>query len=430
MLAYYGSRISENMTVTPEGYLICRHVPIARTGTQEYNASELGAEGDAAIIVNRSPDEVFSDAALASFEGKPVTNGHPPESVLPENFAAYAKGHVQNVRRGLDAESDLMLADLFINDPGLIERINGGLREVSCGYNCDYIASDHGYEQLAIRGNHVAVVEKGRAGDRVAIRDNAAQTPVRATLPQPERRKVMTKRNANNKRGLLALLLRVKSNDAEPEEVAELAEALIEESESSIDETPAAEHPKDNEPQPSAPVGDEMTLERLALIIEGVNEKVGTILARMSGDSKDEPDALEILEKEASVEKMDEEAAAAPADEEPIKTDSESETVSSDETQESATPNADASAISAAIAVIKPVIAKLPEVQRRAASDEAAKALRQAFGINAKPSNAYARINRERAYAMRANRASDSAQDQRQVGRDIMKARNPHYKAE
>ena len=31
MLAYYGSSISGNMVRTPEGFLICRNVPIART---------------------------------------------------------------------------------------------------------------------------------------------------------------------------------------------------------------------------------------------------------------------------------------------------------------------------------------------------------------------------------------------------------------
>ena len=31
------------------------------------------------VKVFRSPDEVFSEAALSSFEGKPVTDEHPPE---------------------------------------------------------------------------------------------------------------------------------------------------------------------------------------------------------------------------------------------------------------------------------------------------------------------------------------------------------------
>lgn len=34
MIAYYGSKISEHMTKTPEGFLICHDVPIARIGSR------------------------------------------------------------------------------------------------------------------------------------------------------------------------------------------------------------------------------------------------------------------------------------------------------------------------------------------------------------------------------------------------------------
>ena len=40
MLTYYGTEISPNQTKTDEGFLICKNVPIARTGTMEYLARE------------------------------------------------------------------------------------------------------------------------------------------------------------------------------------------------------------------------------------------------------------------------------------------------------------------------------------------------------------------------------------------------------
>lgn len=132
-LTYYGSRISPHMTETPEGYLICHDVPINRTGTQEYTAGEMQLDGDPEriITVNRYPEDVFDAAALASFEGKDVTAGHPPENLTPENHAAYSKGHVENVRRA----GDQTIADLHIKDATLISDIkNGIIREVSCGY--------------------------------------------------------------------------------------------------------------------------------------------------------------------------------------------------------------------------------------------------------------------------------------------------------
>jgi len=174
MLAYYGHDISPNQTETFEGYLICRNVPIARTGTQQYLAGELQLEGDPdrVVDVERRAEDVFEDAALASFEGKPVTDGHPPENVGPENFSAYARGHVQNVRR----EGEYVVADLYINDPVLASQVQNRVkREVSCGYLCSYTPDGAGYRQTCIRGNHVAVVPRGRAGREVAIKDAAAK---------------------------------------------------------------------------------------------------------------------------------------------------------------------------------------------------------------------------------------------------------------
>lgn len=173
-IAYYGTTISPHMDRTPEGYLVCRDVPIARTGTQEYFAREMMLEGDPEriITVDRKPEDVFEAATLASFEGKPVTDGHPPESVSPENFSAYTRGHIQNVRRS----GDFIVADLYINDSSLASEVENRVkREVSCGYTCTYVPDGSGYRQTNIRGNHVAVVPAGRAGHDVAIKDSAPE---------------------------------------------------------------------------------------------------------------------------------------------------------------------------------------------------------------------------------------------------------------
>ena len=169
-IAYYGSTLSPNIDRTPEGYLICRNVPINRTGVQVYGAGELGLPGepDKAVQVYRLEEDVFAPAALASFEGKDITRGHPPEMLTAENQAGYSKGHLENVRR--DGENTV--ADLIIKDPALVSDVeNGVLREVSCGYNCTFEPYRDGYRQTGIIGNHVAVVPRGRAGSTVAIKD-------------------------------------------------------------------------------------------------------------------------------------------------------------------------------------------------------------------------------------------------------------------
>lgn len=215
MLAYYGYTISPNQIETGEGFLICKNVPIARTGTQDYLGSELGLSGGDSgriIAVIRSPDEVFSEAALASFEGKPVTNDHPPGLIGPDEVKTYEMGHAQNIRRGTGEWKDYMIADLHIHDRDLIDAIQNGKREISCGYECDYVKNEDGtYSQKNIRGNHVAVVDRGRAGKRAAILDSDKKE-----AKKPERK-------AMSKTGLFFKLFGQAVKDKSPEEIEQMA---------------------------------------------------------------------------------------------------------------------------------------------------------------------------------------------------------------
>lgn len=207
-ICYYGDKLSPNMAKTPEGFLVCRNVPIARTGYQKYLESEIKDGGSPNRIINvyRSPQEVFSPATLASFEGKPVTDEHPNEDVTPENYHKYSKGHVQNVRIGKGEDSDKILADLYITDPKLMETIHNGKREVSAGYYADELKDRHGRIcQHQIRGNHVAVVQEGRAGRSVCIRD-AVNNMIGDRM---------------NKKQKIATLIARYLKDAKPEEIGE-----------------------------------------------------------------------------------------------------------------------------------------------------------------------------------------------------------------
>ena len=127
MITYFGSQISPNKVETAEGFLICRNVPIARIGPQDYLARELQLDGDPErmIKVNRYELDVFDKRTVASFEGKPVTDTHPNEAVSPDNYSDLAKGHAQNVRR----EGDFLVADLYINDASLIRDIQSGRKK-------------------------------------------------------------------------------------------------------------------------------------------------------------------------------------------------------------------------------------------------------------------------------------------------------------
>lgn len=170
--AYYGSQISDNMTKTPEGFLICHNVPIARTGIYKYLASEIGMDGDSIVDVYREPEEVFDQRTLASFEGKAFTDTHPLVDVDTNNWSMLSKGEITNVRIGKGENSDKIVADILVRDPIVINEIESGAkREVSAGYTCEYVERDGKVFQTKIRGNHVALVQEGRAGKAVCIKD-------------------------------------------------------------------------------------------------------------------------------------------------------------------------------------------------------------------------------------------------------------------
>ena len=305
MIYYYGNEISPNQIETAEGFLICKNVPIARTGMQEYTARDLMLDGDPErmIKVNRYETDVFEPAALASFEGKPVTDGHPPEEVEPANFASYAKGHIQRVRR----EGDFMVADLYINDPILINDVRNGIkREVSCGYICEYTADGDGYKQSKIRGNHVAVVPRGRAGHEVAIKD---ESPVKGGDIMGKLTKELLK------------VFGAATKDASSEEIDKMAATTAAVLDAAPAETAPEAEPTANDAQDvmveRAPKGDDLGTkmdELLSLMHELV--KKNDREEKMDRKLTDESDLDEMIEKLSGGEQIEkEDAVTIPAEE-------------------------------------------------------------------------------------------------------------------
>jgi hypothetical protein len=183
MQYYVTERLSENMGKTPEGFLLCRDVPVARTGIQVYGKDEvppdLEPDGDGTIIIERNADEVFHPDMLASLDGKPLANEHPEEDgeridVTPDNFRKLVAGWVMRPRRGEGIGDNLLFADLLVADPDTIDDIvSRRKRELSAGYEAEYKSLGKGRAaQSKIRANHVALVESGRCGPLCKIRDD------------------------------------------------------------------------------------------------------------------------------------------------------------------------------------------------------------------------------------------------------------------
>lgn len=175
-------KISPLKEKTPEGYLLCRDVPISRVGSFEYSAAEVGLPNIGhAVQVWRPEEQIFNPETIASFEAKPVVIGH-ARFADPDNWREIAVGTTQNVRRGEGDKSDFLLADLLLTDRKAIEAVESGdLKEVSCGYDADTQETPQGIEQIGIVGNHVALVVSARCSG-CKIGDGSMTTSLKTRL--------------------------------------------------------------------------------------------------------------------------------------------------------------------------------------------------------------------------------------------------------
>ena len=404
--AYYGSRISDSISRTPEGFLICRDVPIARVGVQKYLGSEIEQDErpDDIFEVDRPAGEVFSPAAVASFEGKPVTENHPDEDVTSENFKKYMRGVVRDVRKGAGQYEGCLVADLVIHDGALVRAIQDGKREISCGYNCLWVPTgDHALEQREIRGNHVAVVDKGRAGHGVAIHDHAMK----------EVRHV--------KESIWKRMFRAFVKDADPEEIVEASEAL---SEKSKDAVPAPEV-KPEDPNEARFKRIEDAIASLAAKLEPpAEDTVPEEIKEETGEEVEvdkEGDALDALEEElTSEEKVEADPEEINKSQSAVSDGCESGLIEAKEEVAEDACGAKDAAIEA-IGALRPVVAAIPDkAKRRRAADALAQLIRGSV-----QDSGYAAIQRAANH-----RAADKAVDDMALGRDIAKKYNPHYKEE
>ena len=162
---------------TQDGYLVA-DVRAGRAGIQLYAGSELGRPDMPMVKVYRPPEEVFDRAAMSSAAHRPVTVRHPLGDVNSKNWKDLAVGMTgPDVAR----DGDFIRVPLILMDQAAIDRVQSGERELSFGYTCrlEWAAgqTQDGDEyqaiQRQIRINHLAVVDRGRAGPECRIGDEA-----------------------------------------------------------------------------------------------------------------------------------------------------------------------------------------------------------------------------------------------------------------
>lgn len=170
---------------TSAGYLVAR-ARAATTGVYQYAGYEVdptnahGLRDKQIVNVLRDENTVFDKAAVQSFIGKPVTDDHPSQPVTAANWRDHARGTIMGAMR----DGEYLAFDLMLTDAGAIAKVDAGKRELSNGYSANlefgqFTAPDgtvcDARQSKITGGNHVAIVDRGRAGSECRIGDGLPQ---------------------------------------------------------------------------------------------------------------------------------------------------------------------------------------------------------------------------------------------------------------
>lgn len=177
---------------TKEGYLVTQARAL-RTGVQDYMAWEFGdmalhdGFGNHDVVrVYRPAESVFSKDSLKSAVHVPVTIDHPPVMVDSENYNEYAVGEVStDVMR----DGEMVAFSIMVKDKRGLDAVDGGKVQLSAGYTAEMTRVEHkdyDYVMGPPSYNHIALVDKARAGNEARIGDNAAKPWGAAPLNKTE----------------------------------------------------------------------------------------------------------------------------------------------------------------------------------------------------------------------------------------------------
>lgn len=175
--------------ITDEGFL---KVPgrVARAGTQQYLARELELTDRApnsVVTIYRPPEEVFNASSLDSYVGTDVTLDHPSDLVNPDTYRDVTVGTVTSAGR---QDGDFVVCDMIVKAKDSIAAVESGKVQLSAGYTALYDHApgttpdgiDYEFIQRDIKINHVALVDRARAGFQARLFDNEPRGQIMATV--------------------------------------------------------------------------------------------------------------------------------------------------------------------------------------------------------------------------------------------------------
>lgn len=182
-----GLRPSDTMREYDEnGWAEIKENPISKVGVFEYLGSTIDPDGSMGLAANKlykvyRPEEELSDPkCIDSFRLLPWTDEHAMLGSTDEGLTPAEKKGVHGViGENVFFKDGYLKANLKVFSEKLANKIKAGKKELSIGYRCLYELASGVYDnthydaiQREIRGNHVALVDRGRSGPDVAVLDH------------------------------------------------------------------------------------------------------------------------------------------------------------------------------------------------------------------------------------------------------------------
>lgn len=163
--------------VDNNGFWRIRENPLSKCGVFPYLGKQISGELEPNKIykVYRPMSEISAPETIESFDGIPLIDEH---EMIGEGWTDYDERPAGGVVYHTYAKDGKLFGDIRIFSEQLKDEIKNGKKELSMGYSCRYEPAQgvfdgefYDFIQRDLRGNHVALVNRGRMGSDVRVYD-------------------------------------------------------------------------------------------------------------------------------------------------------------------------------------------------------------------------------------------------------------------
>lgn len=164
--------------VDTNGFWRIKDNPLSKEGVFPYLGKQIdkSLEPDKIYWVYRPMSEIANPETVESFNAAPLIDEH---EMLGEGWTKYDDRPAGGVVYNTHARDGKLYGDIRIYSEKLKDEIESGKKELSMGYECNYEPAEgyfdgkkYDFIQKNLRGNHIALVNRGRMGSDVRVYDH------------------------------------------------------------------------------------------------------------------------------------------------------------------------------------------------------------------------------------------------------------------